>query len=102
MTGCKSNHKNLATALEMYASDNQGRYPVGFSSLTAGGYLKTIPTCPTAKADTYSPSYQARSNPDAFSFCCTGNNHAPAYTAFTGNSSGFPQYNSIDGLIDHP
>ena len=27
LTACKSNCKNLATALEMYASDNGGRYP---------------------------------------------------------------------------
>lgn len=105
LTACKSNCKNIATALEMYASDMGGRYPptAGLSAkLTTGGYLKTIPTCPAAGTNTYSAQYKAEQTPDAFSFWCIGNNHGKAYTAFAGTSSGYPQYNATFGLVDHP
>lgn len=105
LTACKSNCKNVATALEMYASDNGGRYPATgqlAASLTAGNYLKLIPTCPAAGANTYSGTYAARTTPDAFSFNCAGNNHAKAYTGFSSASANYPQYDAEQGLLDHP
>ena len=105
LTACKSNCKNLATALEMYASDNGGRYPLSSAfqaRLTGGNYLKTIPTCPAAGADTYTGTYSSTQTPDSFSFYCNGNNHAKAYTGFTTASANYPQYSAEQGLLDHP
>ncbi|MBX3166118.1 MAG: type II secretion system protein [Candidatus Eremiobacteraeota bacterium] len=105
LTACKSNCKNIATALEMYSSDNGGRYPTQGSftqQLTSGNYLKLIPTCPAAGGSTYAPAYTSTQTPDSFSFYCTGNNHAKAYTGFSTVSGGFPQYSAESGLLDHP
>lgn len=44
---CRSNLKNLGTALEMYSTDACGRYPSSLSSLTPD-YLVTLPTCPAS------------------------------------------------------
>ena len=100
LTACKSNCKNIATALEMYSSDNGGRYPTSGSfeaKLTGGNYLKLIPTCPAAGTNTYSSVFSSVQTPDSFSFYCSGNNHAKAYTGFTSASSGFPQYSAESG-----
>jgi hypothetical protein len=102
LTACKSNCKNLATALEMYASDNRGHYPAQLSMLTQGNYLKMIPTCPAAGSDTYLGSYRTHTNPDRFSFFCQGNNHSKAYAGFSPPYDNFPQYTSEIGLNDHP
>jgi len=96
LTACKSNEKNIATALEMYASDNAGRYPTDLKPLMSGNYLKLIPTCPAAGRDTYSESYQVQAAPDTFSFYCSGKNHGELVPA------GYPQYNAEMGLIDRP
>lgn len=105
LTACKSNCKNIATALEMYSSDNGGRYPASASfqaKLTGGNYLKLIPTCPAAGTDTYTGVFSSVQTPDSFSFYCSGNNHAKAYTGFATASAGFPQYSAESGLLDHP
>lgn len=98
LTACKSNLKNIGTAVEMYSTDHQGRYPGSLSWLTTGnmgGYLKTIPTCPAAGSDTYSQAYSASSNPDVFTVFCQGNNH----TALDLPSDS-PAYDSVQGLIE--
>lgn len=95
-TACKSNEKNMATALEMYAADNAGRYPLDMKKLTPN-YLKVIPTCPDAGRDTYSASYKVSSNPDSFSFCCQGQNHAEA-----GLPADYPAYSAEKGLSERP
>jgi len=100
LTACKSNCKNIATALEMYSSDNGGRFPSTLAKLTEGNYLKTLPTCPAAAKMTY--LYHGSSEPDTFRFACTGNNHAKAYTGFSTSSNNYPRYNSEEGLVDHP
>lgn len=100
LTACKSNCKNLATALEMYCSDNQGFYPDKLSDLLPGNYLKTLPTCPAAGAMTYT-DYTAVGNV-SFHFSCVGNNHARAFSGFPGPSDNYPQYSAEQGLLDHP
>ena len=98
LTACKSNLKNIGTALEMYSTDNSGRYPSDLSKLTSGnmgGYLKMIPTCAAAGTDTYSAVYTASANPDVFTLYCSGNNHTALDVG-----SGFPQYDSVRGLIE--
>jgi hypothetical protein len=101
LTACKSNCMNVATALEMWASDHGGRYPPSVDLLTPG-YLRTLPTCPAAGRDTYSASYERSVQPDAFSFYCAGDNHRKAYSGFSAPSRNFPKYNAMEGLLDHP
>lgn len=90
---CEVNLKNLATGLEMYSTDNAGRFPRDLARV-APRYLETVPTCPAANRDTYSHTYQSSSNPDAFTVACGGRNHAGA-----GLAAGFPQYTSKGGLL---
>ncbi len=73
-TACKSNLKNIATACEMYATDHKGLYPASLKQLTPD-YLRVIPTCPSANADTYSAHYQKKSKPDNFTVRCWGEHH---------------------------
>lgn len=87
---CSNNLKNIATALEMYSTDYQGRYPAKLSQLTPN-YLKTIPTCPGADADSYSATYRRTVKPDTFRLHCAGENHAP----WPPNT---PAYSSDQGL----
>jgi hypothetical protein len=101
LTACKSNCKNLATALEMYASDNSGYYPDRLEVLTTGNYLKMIPTCPAAGRMTYT-NYEVSHKPQLFSFACCGNNHKRGYAGFAGSSENYPRYHAEKGLIDHP
>lgn len=55
LTACKSNLRNIATALEMYATDYSGSFPTSMDTLTPN-YLRTVPTCPAAGRDTYTNS----------------------------------------------
>ena len=93
-TACRSNLKNLATGLEMYASDNQGEYPASLASLTPN-YLRTIPNCPAARYDTYSGSYTRTSKPAAFVVYCSGHHHKA-----TRRSPNSPYYDSEQGIGD--
>jgi hypothetical protein len=94
LTACKSDLKNIGTALEMYSTDYSGRYPTSLSLLTPN-YLKMIPTCPAAGADTYSASYQVNAKGDGFTVFCSGAHHRAV-----GIPADFPQYTSTQGLLD--
>lgn len=79
LTACRSNLKNIALALEMYASDNEGSYPPSLALLTRGNYLKAIPGCygedeDAAPVDSYSEGYQVI-GPKSFQLCCKGLRH---------------------------
>ena len=98
VTACKSNLKNIGTALEMYSTDNGGRYPTSGAFTTAltdgaNGYLKKIPECPSAGTATY--AYTSASNPDAYTIWCSGTNHSAVNLA-----AGFPQFDSMQGLTE--
>jgi prepilin-type N-terminal cleavage/methylation domain-containing protein len=98
LSSCESNEKNIGTALEMYSTDNSGRYPsgtTGFGGEITPNYLKVVPTCPSAGTDTYTGSYSSASNPDAYTYFCNGSNH----TSLLNGSPNFPQYNSAQGLV---
>lgn len=101
LTSCKSNLKNIGTALEMYATDNLGRYPrEGVEEkLTSdvGGqqaYLKDIPRCPSAGKSTY--AYIATQNPDVYTLYCSGSNHTAA-----GCQENFPGFSAACGLVEN-
>lgn len=57
----ESNLKNIATALEMYSTDNKGHYPEELKELTPN-YLKVIPTAPQGMQY----YYEAKENPDHY------------------------------------
>lgn len=92
LTGCKSNLKNIATALEAYSVDHSGHYPTGMAALTPN-YIKTLPVCPTVGSDTYTDSYVPTVEPDSFSFYCEGNVHENLAIP-----SNYPQWHSGSGL----
>lgn len=101
LTACKSNEKNIGTALEMWSTDNSGHYPDSLSALTPN-YLRMIPKCPAAESDTYSASYEHEPPKDekgygTYSFCCKGDNHQGARIAPDN-----PSYNSMEGLVVDP
>jgi hypothetical protein len=85
---CKANLRNISTALEMYATDNQGVYPPLLSYLSPH-YLTYTPTCPSLGIDTYSCGYSATAGKE-FYVCCIGKNHPefmdnmPAYSSKQG------------------
>ena len=92
LTACKSNLKNVATALEMYATDNGRKLPERLSQLMTGNYLKTIPTCPVSRSDTYSGSYE-HAPPTSFTLFCQGHHHREASRGLNQ-----PLYTSIKGI----
>lgn len=100
LTACKSNLKNIGTALEMYSTDWSGKYPANTGLLTPN-YLKAIPECPAAATNTYnaafgpSAAFNTGSYTDYYYVACNGANHLPV--SVTGN---FPAYNGIQGLIE--
>ncbi|MBQ7502670.1 type II secretion system protein [bacterium] len=62
-TAAIENMKSIGTALEMYAADNAGCYPVQLKKLTPD-YLKAIPTCPYNNQSYY---YSFTVNPNGYS-----------------------------------
>ena len=92
--GCPGSLKNIATALEMYSTDNEGHYPRSLAQLTPK-YLKMIPTCPSATSDTYNASWETARGPDAYTIFCNGNFHRATGILHPN----YPQYSSFTGLI---
>ena len=97
LTSCKSNLKNSATALEMYSTDNAGRYPSSGDIGSTGGltpaYLKAAPTCPSNQG---SYAMVSATSPDAFSINCKGSQHTGAGIT----AAGYPQYFNVSGLVE--
>jgi hypothetical protein len=99
LTACKSNLKNLGTAMEMYSVDWSGRYPPTMELLTPN-YLKTIPECPAASKVTYylETGPEGRGNTEKFEdyyfFMCQGENHKSVDVP-----KDYPQYNGTEGLL---
>lgn len=86
---CKSNLKNIGTALEMYSSDNSGLYPSSLSSLTPM-YLKVLPTCSSSGMMNY--AYTRGTDSQTYTTWCNGSYHTP------NTHENFPEYDSIVGL----
>ncbi|MBI2252054.1 MAG: prepilin-type N-terminal cleavage/methylation domain-containing protein [Armatimonadetes bacterium] len=94
VTACKSNLKNISTALEMYSTDSKGRYPTTLGTLVSN-YLRAVPTCPSAGSDTYTAGYTSVQSPDGFTVWCTGTYHSGV-----GSGANMPQYSAVGGLIE--
>lgn len=74
-TGCIENLKNSATALQVYANDNDQSFPTALTDLLPN-YMASVPTCPMTGTDTYSTGYSVAAVPAAFTIVCSGTNHA--------------------------
>ncbi|MGE0495629.1 MAG: type II secretion system protein [Vulcanimicrobiota bacterium] len=94
LTACKSNLKNIATAVEVYSTENGARFPLGLNNLTPN-FLKTIPTCPAIASNSYEASYVSHSVPDIYTVMCEGNNHLTLQIP-----ANYPQWSSVQGLIE--
>ena len=101
LTSCKSNLKNIGSAMEMYSTDWDGKYPSSLDQLTPG-YLKTLPECPPAETVTYklltgSVAYNNPGFEDYYYIYCAGDNHTPISVP-----PNYPAYDGISGLIERP
>lgn len=83
LTACKSNEKNIATGVEMWAADHKGAPPAKLAQLIPS-YLRTIPTCPNCQRDSYSATYKV--NGKKYSFFCNGAKGHPSYDSEQGLS----------------
>jgi type II secretory pathway pseudopilin PulG len=90
---CKNNLESIAKALEAWRAANHDQYPPTLAALTPT-YLKSIPTCPAAGADTYSATYKPSSDGHGYSVACGGTRHAAL-----GVPADMPAYNSTAGLV---
>ena len=97
VTACKSNLKNISTAVKMYATDNGARCPDVLARVTPG-YLRTIPTCTSTGRDTYSRSYTCvhSMKHETYTIVCEGLNHTSV-----GDGPNYPRYSSEEGLLEH-
>lgn len=105
LTACEENEKSLATALEMYAADNEGLYPTALGKLTPN-YLNKLPSCPAGRNATTGVqyyNYRYRANPNGYIVYCAANNHrnmklqpgCPCYSPFIGGITENTNYNDI-------
>ncbi len=92
LTACKSNLKNIGTALEMYSTDFNGDYPFSLDNITPS-YLKSIPTCASAGRVTY--VYLTGVRNQCYTVYCAGGYHAKILKA-----PNYPMYDSFQGLIN--
>jgi len=94
---CESSLKVIATALEMYYTDNQ-YYPPDLSYLTVNkniSYLKHLPICFASRDLPY--KYEVNSKHNNYTLSCGGAGvHTMAYPNSLGN---FPQYTPGKGII---
>lgn len=98
VTACKSNLKNIATAAEMYSTDNEGRFPPSIPGPLTPNYLRTLPTCPGAGVATYAEGYLAATDPDSYVIACFGVNHREVDIV----APHYPRYYSATGLVERP
>lgn len=95
LSACKENLKNIGTACEMYAADNDGFYPSALKKLTPD-YLNSIPNCPSGSRfkeqnNVYGYAFQA--NPNIYVVHCHMTNHGKPV-------ANTPNYSNICGLCE--
>ncbi|MGV8122362.1 MAG: hypothetical protein AB2L14_21590 [Candidatus Xenobiia bacterium LiM19] len=102
---CEANCRNIGTALEMYAADNDAHYPGRLEQLTPD-YIKYLPKCGTEAKHRYTDSYETDMEHQNYTFCCKGDNHIIRIRVFdipvTGNLGAvpdYPRYSKKSGLI---
>jgi hypothetical protein len=96
LLGCMENLRGIGAACQSYAEKNSGKMPATLQALVAEGSLQSLPHCPAADADTYSPGYRTSVPvPDSkvvlrYSICCQGGYHP-------GQRRNFPECNNLAG-----
>lgn len=93
LAACGSNMKNIATAEELYATDNNGAYTATTATLLAPvAYIRTMPNCPSGPG-TY--IYSVAVAPSAnFTLSHT----AASHTGLAGGAAS-PVYSASGGLV---
>ena len=93
LTACKTNIRNIGTALEMYSTDWSGRYPADLKRLVPK-YLEELPMCPAAGESTY--TMEGSESPrnvnefrDYYYLSCQGDHHVAV-----GVPENFPAFDS--------
>ncbi len=101
LAACESNQKNIATALEMYATDYSGAYPPSLDYLTrdtffsyGGSYIKALPKCPACRSFY---TYEVSQSPQNFTLCC-GKEEAHIATGTVSSEGCWPQYTPGEGI----
>ena len=74
---CVTNLRNLGTAVELYAAQNDGALPRSLAQLVPS-VMKVLPTCPAAGRDTYSSTYASTRKPLGYTIACGGSHHRSA------------------------
>ena len=96
-SACKTQLVNIGTACDMYSTDWSGHYPNSLQALTPN-YLKTIPTCFAAGADTYSLTYKKSLGGDPseehIEIFCGGHFHKEI------SAANHPRWNDSEGIIE--
>ena len=100
LAACESNLKNIATALEMYATDFNGDYPPSLDYLTmnypgGGAYMKALPNCPAIPTEGY--IYESANDPDNFTLVC-GASKGHINTGTVSSEGHWPQYTPGEGI----
>ena len=110
-TNCESNLKNLGTAVEMFAVDNNGKLPGSLEDLTPE-YLKEIPRCMNSLKkgsfaarhyqklhgiSTEGYKYEVSNRDKRYTVYCKGTTHS-----FFNYPENYPQYTSSEGLMRRP
>lgn len=92
LSACETNLRNVASALEVYSTENGKHFPTALTDL-APTYIQSVPTCPSAGNGTaYIQGFTSKTNPSAYTLSCKGAWHrdlglpedAPAFHYGTG------------------
>lgn len=110
LSACEGNLKNSATALEMYATDYNGNYPLQASgtfnnlgTLVTPIYLKSFPLCPAVASNTTNAtySYATYGVPPAYDLYHAAANHSSIGVTTINNKPALftPLYSAQQGLL---
>ncbi|HPZ10069.1 MAG TPA: hypothetical protein PL110_18405 [Candidatus Eremiobacteraeota bacterium] len=111
---CESYLKNIATALEMYATDNKGNYPVSLDKLVETKHMKELPTCPGPEDTSYLKrilkgnyqrkpyGYKSTNKPSPNYTLWCGDPGVHAETGIVPSKGCWPQYAPDKGIIMKP
>lgn len=92
--------------MEMYSTDNRGKYATGGKAFLTPNYLKTLPECPGAGTDTYRLTsgpgalYNTQAYQDYYLIVCEGRYHPCSRHRDCDFPPNYPQYNGIVGLVE--
>lgn len=92
-----SNLRNIATAMEMYSTDNCGNYPRTITELRPL-YLKSIPSCPSVAKGSHHYQVWVRQKPDEFVLYCPAHKYPTSLPAYS-RKPNYPAYSVEGGVL---